>query len=103
MAIGRVDYPNQINNVNGFPGFFRGMLDVRARRVNDAMKIAAAEALAGIVSKSELSEEYITPSVFDRRVPEAVATAVAHAALRSGLARRRPLAGAGRRRYARWQ
>jgi len=96
MATGRSDYPNQINNVNGFPGFFRGMLDVRARRVNDAMKIAAAEALAGIVSKSELSEEYITPSVFDRRVPEAVATAVADAAIRTGVARRRPRAGAGR-------
>ncbi len=90
MATGRSDYPNQINNVNGFPGFFRGMLDVRARRVNDAMKIAAAHALADIVSKSELSEEYITPSVFDRRVPEAVAAAVADAAIRSGVARRRP-------------
>jgi malate dehydrogenase (oxaloacetate-decarboxylating) len=89
MATGRSDYPNQINNVNGFPGFFRGMLDVRARRVNDEMKVAAAHALAGIVSKSELSEEYITPSVFDRRVVEAVATAVADAAVRTGVARRR--------------
>jgi malate dehydrogenase (oxaloacetate-decarboxylating) len=96
MATGRSDYPNQINNVNCFPGFFRGMLDVRARRVNDAMKIAAAEALADIVSKSELSEEYITPSVFDRRVPEAVATAVAEAAIRTGVARRRPRAVARR-------
>jgi malate dehydrogenase (oxaloacetate-decarboxylating) len=96
MATGRSDYPNQINNVNGFPGFFRGMLDVRARRVNDAMKIAAAKALAGIVSKSELSEEYITPSVFDRRVPEAVAAAVAEAAIQSGVARRRPRPVAGR-------
>jgi len=92
MATGRSDYPNQINNVNGFPGFFRGMLDVRARRVNDAMKIAAAEALAKIVGKDELSEEYITPSVFDRRVPEAVAAAVAEAAVRTGVARRRPRA-----------
>jgi malate dehydrogenase (oxaloacetate-decarboxylating) len=90
MATGRSDYPNQINNVNGFPGFFRGMLDVRARRVNDAMKIAAARAIAGIVGKDELSEEYITPSVFDRRVPEAVAAAVAEAAIRTGVARRRP-------------
>jgi malate dehydrogenase (oxaloacetate-decarboxylating) len=98
MATGRSDYPNQINNVNCFPGFFRGMLDVRARRVNDAMKIAAAEALADIVSKSELSEEYITPSVFDRRVPEAVATAVAEAAIRTGVARRRPRAVVGRAR-----
>jgi malate dehydrogenase (oxaloacetate-decarboxylating) len=98
MATGRSDYPNQINNVNGFPGFFRGMLDVRARRVNDAMKIAAAEALAGIVAKDELGEEYITPSVFDRRVPEAVAAAVADAAIRSGVARRRPRPVAGRSR-----
>jgi malate dehydrogenase (oxaloacetate-decarboxylating) len=96
MATGRSDYPNQINNVNCFPGFFRGMLDVRARRVNEAMKIAAARALAGIVSRSELSEEYITPSVFDRRVPEAVAAAVAEAALRTGVARRRPRPVAGR-------
>jgi malate dehydrogenase (oxaloacetate-decarboxylating) len=96
MATGRSDYPNQINNVNGFPGFFRGMLDVRASQVNDAMKIAAAQALAGIVSKSELSEEYITPGVFDRRVPEAVAAAVAEAAVRTGVARRRPRPVAGR-------
>ncbi|MBI4637468.1 MAG: ACT domain-containing protein [Candidatus Rokubacteria bacterium] len=89
MATGRSDYPNQINNVNGFPGFFRGLLDVRARRVNDEMKIAAARALADIVRRSELSEEYITPSVFDRRVPEAVANAVADAAIRTGVARRR--------------
>ncbi|MGH7314480.1 MAG: malic enzyme-like NAD(P)-binding protein [Candidatus Rokuibacteriota bacterium] len=98
MATGRSDYPNQINNVNGFPGFFRGMLDVRARRVNDAMKIAAAEALAGIVAKDELGEEYVTPSVFDRRVPEAVASAVAQAAIRTGVARRRPRPVAGRPR-----
>jgi len=96
MATGRSDYPNQINNVNCFPGFFRGMLDVRARRVTDAMKIAAARALAAIVSRSELSPEYITPSVFDRRVPEAVAAAVAEAAIRSGVARRRPRAAAAR-------
>jgi malate dehydrogenase (oxaloacetate-decarboxylating) len=88
MATGRSDYPNQINNVCGFPGFFRGMLDVRARSVNDEMKIAAAEAIAAIVSPSELNEEYITPSVFDRRVVEAVATAVADAAIATGVARR---------------
>jgi malate dehydrogenase (oxaloacetate-decarboxylating) len=98
MATGRSDYPNQINNVNGFPGFFRGLLDVRARRVNDAMKVAAAQALADIVAKSELNEEYITPSVFDRRVPEAVAAAVAQAAVRTGVARRRPRAVSGRPR-----
>ncbi len=96
MATGRSDYPNQINNVNGFPGFFRGMLDVRARKANDAMKVAAAEALAAIVGKDELSEEYITPSVFDRRVPEAVAAAVAQAAVRSGVARKRPRVMVGR-------
>jgi malate dehydrogenase (oxaloacetate-decarboxylating) len=89
MATGRSDYPNQINNVCGFPGFFRGMLDVRARTVNDEMKIAAAHAIANIVSKSELNDEYITPSVFDKRVVEAVASAVAQAAYDTGVARRK--------------
>src|SRR5947208_1538181 len=89
MATGRSDYPNQINNSCCFPGFFRGMLDVRARRVNDEMKLAAAHALAAIVSKGELSEEYITPSMFDSRVVPAVAEAVADAAARTGVARRR--------------
>ncbi len=89
MATGRSDYPNQINNVCCFPGFFRGMFDVRARAVTDEMKIGAAEAIASIVSKSELSEEYITPSVFDRRVVESVASAVAAAAQATGVARRK--------------
>ena len=89
MATGRSDYPNQINNSCCFPGFFRGMLDVRARRVNDEMKLAAAHALADIVSDSELSEEYITPSMFDARVVTAVSTAVADAAIRTGVARRK--------------
>jgi malate dehydrogenase (oxaloacetate-decarboxylating) len=89
MATGRSDYPNQINNSACFPGFFRGLLDVRARRVNDEMKIAAAHALADIVSKSELSEEYITPSMFDRRVVEAVSGAVSETAIRTGVARRK--------------
>jgi len=89
MATGRSDYPNQINNSCCFPGFFRGMLDVRARTVNDEMKVAAAEAIASIVSKSELGEEYITPSVFDRRVVESVAAAVAEAAHATGVARRK--------------
>ena len=75
MATGRSDYPNQINNSCCFPGFFRGMLDVRARRVNDEMKLAAAQALAEIVTKEELGEEYITPSMFDSRVVPAVANA----------------------------
>ncbi len=89
MATGRSDYPNQINNVSCFPGFFRGLLDVRARTVNDEMKIAAAKGIANIVSKSELSEEYITPSVFDKRVVEAVAAGVAEAAHATGVARRK--------------
>jgi malate dehydrogenase (oxaloacetate-decarboxylating) len=89
MATGRSDYPNQINNSLCFPGFFRGMLDVRAKRVHDDMKLAAAHALAEIVSKNELSEEYIIPSMFDRRVPEAVAAAVAEAAMKVGVARRK--------------
>jgi malate dehydrogenase (oxaloacetate-decarboxylating) len=88
MATGRSDYPNQINNSCGFPGFFRGMLDVRARRVNDEMKLAAAHAIAGMVGKDELSEEYITPSMFDPRLVPAVSSAVAEAAVRTGVARR---------------
>ena len=73
----------------GFPGFFSGALDVRARRVNDEMKLAAAHALANIVSDSELGDEYITPSMFDARVVPAVASAVADAAVRTGVARRK--------------
>jgi malate dehydrogenase (oxaloacetate-decarboxylating) len=96
MATGRSDYPNQINNSCCFPGFFRGMLDVRARRVNDDMKLAAAHALAGIVAKSELSEEYITPSMFDARVVPAVAAAVAEAAIRTGVARKKRTPAASR-------
>jgi len=88
MATGRSDYPNQINNSCCFPGFFRGMLDVRARRVTDEMKLSAARALAALVGKGELSEEYITPSMFDRRVVEAVAGAVAEAAVKTGVARK---------------
>ena len=89
MATGRSDYPNQINNSCCFPGFFRGLLDVRARRVNDEMKLAAAHAIAGIVGKGELSEEYITPSMFDPRLVPAVSTAVAEAAIRTGVARKK--------------
>jgi malate dehydrogenase (oxaloacetate-decarboxylating) len=88
MATGRSDYPNQINNSCCFPGFFRGMLDVRARGVNDEMKLAAAHALAGIVGDGEISEEYITPSMFDARVVPTVAAAVADAAVRTGVARK---------------
>jgi len=88
MATGRSDYPNQINNSCCFPGFFRGMLDVRARHVNDEMKLAAAHALAGIVGDDEIGEEYITPSMFDPRVVPTVAAAVAEAAVRTGVARK---------------
>ena len=98
MATGRSDYPNQINNSCCFPGFFRGMLDVRARRVNDQMKLAAANALAELVGRAELDPEYITPSMFDRRVVPAVAEAVSEAAVRTGVARRRPRTAGGRTR-----
>jgi malate dehydrogenase (oxaloacetate-decarboxylating) len=90
VATGRSDYPNQINNVLVFPGFFRGLLDSRARAQNDAMKVAAANALAGLVAESELSEEYIVPSVFDRRVVDAVSGAVQEAVIASGLSRTDP-------------
>ena len=92
MATGRSDYPNQINNSCCFPGFFRGMLDVRARQVNDEMKLAAAHAIANIVGKSELSEEYITPTMFDARLVPAVSAAVAEAAIRTGVARKKRVA-----------
>jgi malate dehydrogenase (oxaloacetate-decarboxylating) len=88
MATGRSDYPNQINNVCCFPGFFRGLLDARASHVNQSMKTAAARAIASLVSGRELSEEYITPSVFDTRVAPTVAAAVAKAAYQTGAARR---------------
>jgi len=88
IATGRSDYPNQINNVLCFPGLFRGVLDCRARRITDEMKLAAARAIAGIIKPSELHEDYIVPSVFDRRVAEAVASAVEREAYRSGIAQR---------------
>jgi malate dehydrogenase (oxaloacetate-decarboxylating) len=89
MATGRSDYPNQINNVLCFPGFFRGLLDARARTVNDEMKLAAARALAACVSRSELGAEYIIPSVFNKSVAPAVAEGVARAAHETATARRR--------------
>ncbi len=92
MATGRSDYPNQINNVLCFPGFFRGLLDSRARLVNDDMKIAAARAIASCVGKAELGPEYIIPSVFNKAVAPAVAREVARAAHKTGVARRRPRA-----------
>ena len=88
IATGRSDYPNQINNVLCFPGMFRGILDARARVVNDRMKIAAARGIASIVSRSDLSEDYIIPSVFDRRVVEVVAEEIVKAAHETGVARR---------------
>ena len=87
VGTGRSDYPNQINNVLAFPGIFRGALDVRAREINEEMKLAAAEALSSLVSPEELSTEYILPRAFDPRVGPAVAAAVARAARESGVAR----------------
>ena len=87
VATGRSDYPNQINNVLAFPGIFRGTFDVRASDINEAMKMAAADALAGLVSDEELSVEYILPKAFDPRVGKTVAEAVAKAARMSGVAR----------------
>ena len=87
VSTGRSDYPNQINNVLAFPGVFRGAFDVRASDINDEMKLAAAEALAGLISDEELNEEYIIPKAFDPRVGKTVAKAVAEAARRTGVAR----------------
>ncbi len=87
IATGRSDYPNQINNVLAFPGVFRGAFDVRAKDINDEMKIAAAEALAGLITDDELSPDYIIPKAFDKRVGPAVAEAVAEAAKKTGVAR----------------
>lgn len=88
MATGRSDYPNQINNVLCFPGIFRGALDCRAREINEDMKLAAAEAIASVVGEDELSETYIVPSVFNKKVAKAVSRAVIEAAFRTGVARR---------------
>jgi len=88
MATGCSDYPNQINNVLCFPGIFRGALACRASRINEEMKLAAAHAIAGIISDNELHPEYIVPSVFDKRVAEAVAHEVEEAAYQTQVARR---------------
>ena len=87
VATGRSDYPNQINNVLAFPGLFRGALDVRASDINEEMKLAAAQALSGLISGEELRDDYIIPQAFDPRVGPAVAKAVAEAARKSGVAR----------------
>ncbi len=88
MATGRSDYPNQINNVLCFPGIFRGALACRASQINEEMKVAAAHAIAGTISEQELHADYIIPSVFDKRVAEAVSRQVEDAAYRTGVARR---------------
>ncbi len=88
LATGRSDYPNQINNMLSYPGIFRGLLDVRARGVNEEVKIAAAKAIAHVVKDDELHEDYIIPSIFDKKVVSAVAHAVAEAAKKTGLARK---------------
>ena len=87
VSTGRSDFPNQINNVLAFPGVFRGAFDVRASDINDEMKLAAAQALADLISEEELSEDYIIPKAFDKRVGPAVAKAVAEAAKKTGVAR----------------
>lgn len=87
VSTGRSDFPNQINNVLAFPGIFRGAFDVRAKEINDEMKLAASEALANLITDEELSPEYIIPKAFDKRVGPAVAKAVADAAKRTGVAR----------------
>ncbi|MCP3025452.1 malic enzyme-like NAD(P)-binding protein [Halobacillus sp. A5] len=87
IGTGRSDFPNQVNNVLAFPGIFRGALDVRATRINEKMKIAAAEAIASLVSEEDLNEDYVIPAPFDARVAPAVAASVAKAAMESGVAR----------------
>ena len=86
VGTGRSDFPNQINNVLAFPGIFRGALDARASEINDAMKIAAAHAIAGLISDEELNCDYILPQAFDERIGKAVAQAVKNAAIESGVA-----------------
>jgi malate dehydrogenase (oxaloacetate-decarboxylating) len=90
MATGRSDYPNQINNVLCFPGIFRGALDCGATDINEAMKLAAASAIAATITPEQLTEDYIIPSVFDKRVARAVAAAVVKAAIETGVARKTP-------------
>ncbi len=93
MATGRTDYPNQVNNSLCFPGLFRGVLDVRASRINDEMKVAAAVAIAGVIPDSHISEDFIIPSVFDKNVAKRVARGVARVAQETGVARRRQRRG----------
>jgi malate dehydrogenase (oxaloacetate-decarboxylating) len=90
MATGRSDYPNQINNVLCFPGIFRGALECRATTINEEMKLAAARAIASVVSDDELNEQYIIPSVFNEEVVKNVRREVIRVALQTGVARRTP-------------
>ncbi len=90
FATGRSDQPNQINNLLGFPGIFRGALDVQARDINEPMQMAAAEAIAGLIPEDTLSEDYVVPSVFDKQVVQRVSQAVAQAAWETGVARKQP-------------
>ena len=90
VATGRSDYPNQINNVLCFPGIFRGALDCQAKDINEEMKVAAAHAIASVIAESELNEDYIVPGVFNTKVVETVAPAVAKAAHATGVARKSP-------------
>ena len=87
MGTGRSDFPNQINNVLAFPGIFKGAFEVRASEINEEMKLAAAEAIASLVSEDELSEDYIIPAAFDERVATTVAEAVKEAAIKTGVNR----------------
>ena len=87
IGTGRSDFPNQVNNVLAFPGIFRGALDVRATRINEKMKVAAAEAIASLITEDELHEDYVIPGPFDKRVAPIVAKSVAKAAMETGVAR----------------
>ncbi|HLR74513.1 MAG TPA: malic enzyme-like NAD(P)-binding protein, partial [Virgibacillus sp.] len=87
IGTGRSDFPNQVNNVLAFPGIFRGALDVQATRINEKMKVAAAEAIASLISEDELHADYVIPAPFDDRVAPVVAASVAKAAMETGVAR----------------
>ena len=87
VGTGRSDFPNQVNNVLAFPGIFRGALDVRAKEINEEMKVAATYAIANVVSEEELSPEYVLPDAFNKSVVENVAKAVKEAAIKTGVAR----------------
>ena len=87
IGTGRSDFPNQINNVLAFPGIFRGALDVRAKDINDEMKVAAAYAIANLIDEKDLAADYIIPNPFDKRVAKAVSEAVAKAARETGVNR----------------